>query len=227
MQAPPPPPGDSTPPPPPYNMPLPPYQTPPKGGVPIWVWILLGVGGCAVFGIAILAAILFPVFAQAREKARQAQCASNMKQMSLGVLMYTQDWDEKLPVGERWMTDISPYIKRETVFNCPTLNPLGQYASGSSENSETSGNVVYSYAFNSELSRLSVGKILEPMRSVEIFESDKKTKDAADPLESIANPPRHSQGNNFGYVDGHFKWSRADTAPTGGHSLTIDKSIPD
>jgi prepilin-type N-terminal cleavage/methylation domain-containing protein/prepilin-type processing-associated H-X9-DG protein len=47
--------------------------------------------------IAILAAILFPVFAQAREKARQATCLSNLKQIGLGVMMYTQDYDEAYP----------------------------------------------------------------------------------------------------------------------------------
>ena len=47
--------------------------------------------------IAILAAILFPVFAQAREKARQTSCLSNMKQVGLGLLMYTQDYDEQFP----------------------------------------------------------------------------------------------------------------------------------
>src|SRR5438132_6104464 len=48
--------------------------------------------------IAILAAILFPVFAQAREKARQATCLSNLKQIGLGVLMYAQDYDETMPI---------------------------------------------------------------------------------------------------------------------------------
>src|SRR5256884_9841878 len=49
--------------------------------------------------IAILAAILFPVFAQAREKSRQAVCLSNTKQMGLAVSMYAQDYDEVLPMG--------------------------------------------------------------------------------------------------------------------------------
>ena len=47
--------------------------------------------------IAILAAILFPVFARAREKARANTCLSNMKQLTLGVLMYNNDWDERMP----------------------------------------------------------------------------------------------------------------------------------
>src|SRR5438045_950756 len=51
--------------------------------------------------IAILAAILFPVFAQAREKARQASCISNMKQIGTALLMYVQDYDEQFPIGSK------------------------------------------------------------------------------------------------------------------------------
>ena len=88
--------------------------------------------------IAILAAILFPVFAQAREKARQASCLSNMKQISLSVLMYIQDYDEKFPIGTvadsslpsdqqaysfviggTWFRRVQPYIKNVDVFRCP------------------------------------------------------------------------------------------------------------
>jgi prepilin-type N-terminal cleavage/methylation domain-containing protein/prepilin-type processing-associated H-X9-DG protein len=81
--------------------------------------------------IAILAAILFPVFAQAREKARQISCASNLKQLSLAVIMYLQDSDEAYPQGNSaftnwqfdfthgWSTEISPYIKSLGVYGCP------------------------------------------------------------------------------------------------------------
>jgi prepilin-type N-terminal cleavage/methylation domain-containing protein/prepilin-type processing-associated H-X9-DG protein len=65
--------------------------------------------------IAILAAILFPVFAQAREKARQISCLSNLKQLGLGVAMYTQDYDETLPFAFSyqggWYNTVDPYIK--------------------------------------------------------------------------------------------------------------------
>ncbi|MBC8138067.1 MAG: DUF1559 domain-containing protein [Fibrella sp.] len=66
--------------------------------------------------IAILAAILFPVFAQAREKARQSACLSNFKQIGLGIIQYTQDYDETYPLGGRadgveWSTIIQPYLK--------------------------------------------------------------------------------------------------------------------
>ncbi len=78
--------------------------------------------------IAILAAILFPVFAQAREKARQIACVSNNKQMALAVMQYANDYDETLPtigdLGEergRWMWQILPYVKNLDVYTCPNL----------------------------------------------------------------------------------------------------------
>lgn len=76
--------------------------------------------------IAILAAILFPVFAQAREKARQTTCASNEKQLGLAFLQYCQDYDENLPFGQSgwgrcqgWAGDIYTYVKAPGVFGCP------------------------------------------------------------------------------------------------------------
>jgi prepilin-type N-terminal cleavage/methylation domain-containing protein/prepilin-type processing-associated H-X9-DG protein len=83
--------------------------------------------------IAILAAILFPVFARAREKARQTSCLSNMKQLDLGSLMYAQDYDEVLPGpqlsgiscnaphnGMMWQGGIFPYVKSAQLFVCPS-----------------------------------------------------------------------------------------------------------
>jgi len=74
--------------------------------------------------IAILAAILFPVFAQAREKARQATCLSNLKQLGLASAMYAQDSDETLMVAQtgelRWPQLLAPYIKARAFVLCPT-----------------------------------------------------------------------------------------------------------
>lgn len=85
--------------------------------------------------IAILAAILFPVFAQAREKARAISCASNEKQMGLAVLQYVQDYDEAWPIGcvwggdggandtfnyqSTWVGKVQPYVKTLDIFGCP------------------------------------------------------------------------------------------------------------
>ena len=77
--------------------------------------------------IAILAAILFPAFARARENARRASCQSNLKQLMLGVFQYTQDYDEKMPPivgGGNWMQITQPYIKSTQLFTCPSdANP--------------------------------------------------------------------------------------------------------
>jgi len=86
--------------------------------------------------IAILAAILFPVFARAREKARQSACLSNMKQLGLGMLMYAQDYDERLgresfyyygtsvsPYARAWFGDyIQPYVKNRQLLECPSYS---------------------------------------------------------------------------------------------------------
>ena len=77
--------------------------------------------------IAILAAILFPVFAKAREKARQTSCANNEKQMGTAIMQYTQDYDEKYPGRYEgwnewmsWKELIQPYIKNRQVYQCPS-----------------------------------------------------------------------------------------------------------
>src|SRR5215210_5217895 len=83
--------------------------------------------------IAILAAILFPVFAQAREKARSAACLSNLKQIGTASMMYAQDYDETLclqyynPLGAAsgvtagpWDVTMMPYMKNEGVLRCPS-----------------------------------------------------------------------------------------------------------
>src|SRR2546428_835612 len=99
--------------------------------------------------IAILAAILFPVFAQAREKARMTACLSNMKQVGLGLQMYSQDYDEVLPPANdsvenftlptarvNFLGALIPYIKSKPIFNCPSVPPTATPAlSPNAENS--------------------------------------------------------------------------------------------
>jgi prepilin-type N-terminal cleavage/methylation domain-containing protein/prepilin-type processing-associated H-X9-DG protein len=88
--------------------------------------------------IAILAAILFPVFSQAKEKARQATCASQLKQLALCVLMYAQDYDERLPTYRQspgvppgcyvmWWHQLEPYHKSWDLFVCPTSRAAISY----------------------------------------------------------------------------------------------------
>ena len=78
--------------------------------------------------IAILAAILFPVFGRARENARRSSCQSNLKQIGLGVIQYTQDYDEMMPPARNtapynnapWHVLVQPYIKSYQLFKCPS-----------------------------------------------------------------------------------------------------------
>lgn len=101
--------------------------------------------------IAILAAILFPVFARARENARRSACQSNLKQIGLGFAQYTQDYDEKYPTGRRaggnwgsgWAGPLQPYIKSEQLFICPSSD----WTSSGSGN----GIVDMSYGANSNI----------------------------------------------------------------------------
>jgi prepilin-type N-terminal cleavage/methylation domain-containing protein/prepilin-type processing-associated H-X9-DG protein len=80
--------------------------------------------------IAILAAILFPVFAQAREKARTISCLSNMKQIGTGRMMYVQDYDETFPANRfyqpngyyTWRSTVMPYLKSEQIWECPSAD---------------------------------------------------------------------------------------------------------
>lgn len=84
--------------------------------------------------IAILAAILFPVFARARENARRSSCQSNLKQMGLGVIQYVQDYDERCPrvftgtpfvdpTVTYWPALLYPYTKSTQLYKCPSYSP--------------------------------------------------------------------------------------------------------
>ncbi len=117
--------------------------------------------------IAILAAILFPVFAKAREKARQASCASNEKQIGLAILQYVQDYDEKFPLAgyaggvnngrpdtpwgnwpdknTGWNETTQPYIKSTQVFKCPSATAGTNFG----DDSDRTG--AMNYCMNSEM----------------------------------------------------------------------------
>jgi prepilin-type N-terminal cleavage/methylation domain-containing protein/prepilin-type processing-associated H-X9-DG protein len=124
--------------------------------------------------IAILAAILFPVFAQAREKARQTQCISNTKQIGTAVMMYTQDYDEVFPFSDNfaivipgspvqggyqyWGDAIAPYVKNGGQSNHPTLQGgTGNY--GPYQRCPSASNMWTGYAYNIELGYYPSGQL--------------------------------------------------------------------
>jgi prepilin-type N-terminal cleavage/methylation domain-containing protein len=116
--------------------------------------------------IAILAAILFPVFAQAREKARSISCLSNTKEVGLAILQYVQDYDENMPSGVytptltlpglAWAGQTYPYMKNTQVYKCPDDSTPGQ-AAGAGLFAKETCSYVYNYnipAFASALAAL-------------------------------------------------------------------------
>jgi len=177
--------------------------------------------------IAILAAILFPVFAKAREKARQTSCLSNLKQIQLSVLMYVQDYDETFCLANnangRWYALTEPYIKNSQILVCPSVqskNPsVGWNIRGGSSTSNTSQGLYlnngmgYSYG-SSDIdtptgARLTLSDIPEPAQTVNLGDLSPPYGSGVGYLVMYVQsyiPNCHNDGANYSFVDGHAKW---------------------
>jgi len=135
--------------------------------------------------IAILAAILFPVFAKAREKARQTSCLSNVKQLGLGLTMYNTDYDERMPMhcpawpeydGTNhhacWAGQVYPYVKNQQLFQCPSFprdaDMGGQAPPGGGPAYQL---VRRSYGFNLALDAQSLGAVKYPAECIAIADA--------------------------------------------------------
>jgi prepilin-type N-terminal cleavage/methylation domain-containing protein/prepilin-type processing-associated H-X9-DG protein len=102
--------------------------------------------------IAILAAILFPVFARAREQARKTVCASNLKQIGLACHMYAQDYDELFPCDyhvcnphTRLAGELMPYMKNYQILYCPSASATGLSFLTDTDANRAAGNISYYY----------------------------------------------------------------------------------
>jgi len=179
--------------------------------------------------IAILAAILFPVFARAREKARTASCQSNLKQIGLAWRMYTTDWDERyIRYEPGWPHFLQPYTKNYQIFVCPSTNAwnCGGNCSGGRWGSETNTWVGWgtesSYILNGHLYGVSEAQVenvaLKYLQGDGMWTDCWPVNTPGDPQYGnhmdrvLADPPRqgrHSEGVNVLFADGHVKWLRA------------------
>jgi len=123
--------------------------------------------------IAILAAILFPVFAKVREKARQTACLSNMKQLGLAFVQYSQDYDEMnpdgvswyYPGGNGWAGQLYPYVKSTAVFLCPDDSSQGHSSYAYNSNNTNPQGDVSPY-----LEGYAIAKYDSPSKTVLLFE---------------------------------------------------------
>ena len=183
--------------------------------------------------IAILAAILFPVFAQARESARQTSCLSNVRQLGMGFMQYFQDYDEQFPMvkgSSPWPQTMQPYIRNVQMLRCPsdqsvnwttpiapstsvraTSYTLNGYLAPGNSNDTHGGN----YPF--------IGSIAMPASVIFLAESD-RNRTGSYFHAHVWNPPtstghwltdidrpddvdtaRHRDRFNVAYLDGHAK----------------------
>ena len=179
--------------------------------------------------IAILAAILFPVFAKAREKARQTSCASNLKQIGLGILQYAQDYDEKVPAnhtgvqgnwlgtGNRWYEwwfAVHPYIKNWQVFACPS-SALSIF-NGVNYAKRGCGDSPLGTAVENSNSGFWWGNIVdlqEPAETILIADWGRGNGHRLCPHwhyggQYVGYPAvmLHNEGCNYNFYDGHVKW---------------------
>lgn len=189
--------------------------------------------------IAILAAILFPVFARAREKARQSSCLSNVKQQMTSIVMYAQDYDENMPltytrVGSYfmpmgglhssgylpWIVSVMPYVKNTQVFTCPSESYSWDGGVDDSSDAETEYGLV-SYGFNENCSAVGVGKFAFVSETMAIcdkgdtgtyFIDTRSGLDDRNGRNDVALK-RHNEGCNIGFADGHGKWFKDTNIP--------------
>lgn len=183
--------------------------------------------------IAILAAILFPVFGRARENARRSSCQSNLKQLGLGILQYTQDYDERFPasrpvfavnVSHSWHYTIQPYIKSAQLFKCPSNdndNTAGTSFPGEGRISNdylgvaTFANFNGYAIFGAEYSNVStsMAEIQFPAMTLAVVEANKSDTKSDTPIFDISSNTDyvnrlfagHLSTSNYLFVDGHVK----------------------
>ena len=185
--------------------------------------------------IAILAAILFPVFARAREKARQTSCLSNMKQIALGLQMYNDDNDGYWPAygatHEGWAELIVPYVMNDQIFQCPSHDsnqsaPLSYVANDSTSKSYGQGPWCYGTSVQN------IARVEAPAESALIFEMHSSEYDVYgtdDPRQrwpSRVMSKEHSGGSNIAFVDGHAKWMTPQSTLSPDHYPSMFSEAP-
>jgi prepilin-type N-terminal cleavage/methylation domain-containing protein/prepilin-type processing-associated H-X9-DG protein len=197
--------------------------------------------------IAILAAILFPVFAQAREKARQAACLSNMKQVGTALMMYAQDYDETLPVQPNevpkfwldtapanWCQAVFPYVKSRQVYVCPSAGKETWPGAGGIYIPTKDGAV--SYMGNAVVMGRPLAAVPNPAEIIFLREHGvsvgtsvlRPAVQGAGTYSQVNHPEYdalHSGGATKLFCDGHAKWGRKDALHSGEFGLLPDVPV--
>ncbi|MBW3622734.1 MAG: DUF1559 domain-containing protein [Armatimonadetes bacterium] len=179
--------------------------------------------------IAILAAILFPVFAKARERARQTSCTNNEKQIGIGVTLYMQEWDDTYPIAihkeddapHAWVEQLYRYVKTRDLNKCPS-------DSGFDEEPTHTTSYFMNVYFNGGLT---MADVPEPARTIYMGESsDLRKGDHYHPMLGIArmkeelSTARHNGGANYLFADSHVKWMKFEPTiePVNLHEISAE-----
>jgi len=199
--------------------------------------------------IAILAAILFPVFARARENARRASCQSNLKQISLGAAQYSQDYDEqmvphRIPSPNRyfaWHEIIQPYVKSTQLLVCPSnadkrlsYSYSGHMGFGARTTSLAALNLpAQTPVFIDAMGTTSATNALwfyMPGTNSDSTQAGGTTEfcrtavggaDATESVDGCTNTGLHLEGANYAFADGHVKFLKAGPVLTGRSGGTL------
>lgn len=176
--------------------------------------------------IALLAAILFPVFSRVRENARRSTCTSNQKQMGLAFLQYAQDNDQKFPLlGSStypgWASTLQPYVKSWQMFQCPSEGKRPNY----SRNPDDPNGLYSDYGMNNNTTSLTETALLAPALTIQtgdmvggIDRQGMREEWLDDSTTALA--PRHLEGNVYGFCDGHAKWFKVGIVLGGNISVS-------
>ena len=159
--------------------------------------------------VIIAGALLFPYFARSREtgyKTPNSTCQSNLKQMMLAVIMYSQDNNEKFPPAKisqagvestsNWAGILQSYLKSVYVFHCP-LDKSDDHTPRSS------------YGYNQLLSQFPADKLHNPTFTISFFEVDSSLTpltQTGSNVKDVSAASRHDNGANYAFADGHVKW---------------------
>ena len=176
--------------------------------------------------IAILAAILFPVFARARENARRSSCQSNHKQIGVAIMQYTQDYDERMPIQQgsgvenfanaasvaNLFRNIQPYLSSYQVLRCPSATGINGTPTGNNETSYVGNGVLFHGR------ALSIAAIDQPSEVIVLQDSLTRTSWSYMAPRGVAGGYQywlypsigltHFDGGNVSFADGHVKWRK-------------------
>ena len=185
-----------------------PQNRPPRSGSGFTLIELLVV----IAIIAILAAMIFPVFSRARESARSVVCKSRLRQMGLAFEMYCSDWEDRYPPAYQWKSRLQPYVRATTINQCPSRLELPWYYG-------QGYNIGCFNPFVQGFPERTMAQIPSPDSKILIAEWDRcnagppcgPTGLFAEGATSFWAVCRvHNGGSNLLFADGHVKWMRPE-----------------